>query len=89
MTCDKQKLLSEIRAYKFALVEATLFLDTHPRCRHALEYYEKYRALLEDAKAEYEESYGPLTIMGGSSPDCWSWVETPWPWEYDAGSCLR
>lgn len=87
MNCDKQKLLNEIRAYKFALVEVNLFLDTHPRCRHALEYYEKYLALLADAVDEYENKYGPLTAKGGSSPECWSWVEEPWPWESDSNVC--
>lgn len=86
MTNDKHQLMNDIRMYSFAVLEAALYLDTHPRSRCALEYYEKYNTLLEDAKAEYEASYGPLTIFGGTSPECWSWVESPWPWEYDANS---
>ena len=45
--------MNDIRMYSFAVLEAALYLDTHPRSRCALEYYEKYNALLEDAKAEY------------------------------------
>lgn len=89
MNRDKHQLMNEIRVYSFAVLEAALYLDTHPRSRCALEYYEKYNALLEDAKAEYESNYGPLTIFGGSSPECWSWVESPWPWEYDANCRTR
>ncbi|MBQ7836561.1 MAG: spore coat protein CotJB [Clostridia bacterium] len=85
---DKHQLMCDIRTYSFAVLEAALFLDTHPRSRCALEYYEKYNTLLKGAKAEYEDTYGPLTIFGGSSDECWSWVESPWPWEYEANCRL-
>lgn len=86
---DKHQLMNDIRMYSFAVLEAALYLDTHPRCRCALEYYEKYNTLLSDVKNEYEETYGPLTIFGGTSPECWSWVESPEPWKYDANCRLQ
>lgn len=85
---DKHQLMCDIRAYSFAVLEAALYLDTHPCSTCALEYYEKYNSLLMDAKAEYEETYGPLTIFGGSHSDCWSWVQSPEPWKYEANCRL-
>ena len=85
---DKHQLMNDIRTYSFAVLEAALYLDTHPRSRCALEYYKKYNTLLTDAKTEYEETYGPLSIFSGTSDECWSWVEGPWPWEYEANCRL-
>lgn len=47
--------------YEFALVEANLFLDSHPDDQEALKYYSKYAGLLQEAKAAYEKQFGSLT----------------------------
>lgn len=83
---DKTALLGAIRQYDFAVVEANLFLDTHPCDREAIAYYNKYNCLLQEATAAYEKHYGPLTVRGGTGDDRWSWVEGPWPWEYSANA---
>lgn len=81
MTTSKEKMLKTVQVYSFALTEASLFLDTHPDCREALEYYNKYKALCSEAKAAYEEKYGPLTINSDANSSTWKWAKTPWPWE--------
>ncbi len=84
MTKDRNALMHDIQVYGFALVEANLFLDTHPGDQEALACYNKYNRLLEEAYAAYETNYGPLTIHGGTDSECWSWIKGPWPWEYNA-----
>lgn len=49
--------------YEFALVEANLFLDSHPDDQEALKYYSKYAGLLQEAKAAYEKQFGSLTRL--------------------------
>lgn len=78
---DKARLLAEIRALSFALVETNLYLDSYPEDREALAYFRKVRRELAEKTAAYEAAYGPLTVMGATAEGGWDWVRTPWPWE--------
>ena len=80
---DRKKLLKQIQIYSFAVYEAALYLDGHPKNRRALEYYRKKKEILSELYVKYEKLYGPLTITGNACEDEWKWVSTPWPWEYD------
>lgn len=77
----KEKLYRTIQMYGFALDEIRIYLDTHPRCRHGLEYYHKYKKLHDEAVSEYIRLFGPLTANQVESEDNWTWVNEPWPWE--------
>ena len=75
-------LLKKIQALAFAKVETELYLDAHPECASALEYYKnlirEYGALTE----KYENKYGPIrqeNVVG----DSWTWVASPWPWQLE------
>ena len=81
---ERQKLTHCVQTSSFALVETVLYLDGHPCDKSALEYYGKVKSKYDEAKADYEEHYGPLTVLGVSCENSWSWVETPWPWELEA-----
>ena len=77
----REQLLREIQRTGFMLVELTLFLDTHPEDRMALERFaqtqERYAAL----SAEYEREYGPLKAFETDTENGWDWIQAPWPWE--------
>ncbi len=80
---DKKKAMLKIQQLSFALVEANLYLDTHPTCEKGIAYFKKHKAALEAAKKEYEKLYGALNadnaLENGSKK--WDWVTTPFPWE--------
>ena len=78
---DKNRLLAEIRALSFALVETNLYLDSYPENSDALAYFRKVRRELAEKTAAYEAAYGPLTVMGALAEGSWDWITTPWPWE--------
>lgn len=80
---EREKLLREVQAYGFAMHEAVLYLDGHPRCQKALNYFYQMRAMLDDARSAYEMKYGPLTASSNEDPDCWRWIDNPWPWEME------
>ena len=73
--------------YAFVLQETALYLDTHPNCRAALSYFRKNNARLAEVTAQYEAKYGPVTYYGQDCGEHWKWVDTPWPWEYNAEGC--
>ena len=77
----KEKLLSEIRALSFALVETNLYLDSYPESTEALAYFRRVRDELRALTTAYENAHGPLTVMGATAKAGWDWVTTPWPWE--------
>lgn len=81
---DQKRLFRQIQIYSFVIYETALYLDGHPYDRRALEYYNRYNTKLLELTDRYERKYGPLTIFGGQCGDEWKWVDSPWPWEYDA-----
>ena len=81
---DKQKLLDGIRAAQFAMLEAGLFLDTHPTNREALKKFEIYRMRYTELVKQFEKEYGPLTLCSDFGADGFDWIKAPWPWEKEA-----
>lgn len=74
-------LMERIRALDFVKKELELYLDTHPNCKVALDYYYRTIDALDKLVEEYENKYGPITARGVVSSDNWTWIVTPWPWQ--------
>lgn len=86
MNAAQEKMLREIQALEFSLVDLNLFLDTHPCETQALALYKDYLNALEEVKCEYERRYGPISPMGcGLGEKCWEWALKPWPWHMTEG----
>lgn len=81
MLSDKQKLMRQLQASGFALVEAQLYLDSHPTCKMGLDYFKKHKAEYEALEKEYTAKYGALCPIQADSDKKWEWVTTPFPWE--------
>jgi len=75
-------LLEQLQAVDFALVDLTLYLDTHPDDNQAIQQFNQLARQRKRLKKLYESSYGPLQQYGNSySSYPWSWDNTPWPWQ--------
>lgn len=77
---NRDAMLKRVQVYDFALYEARLFLDTHPSCKEALDYYNKHLEMAKAAKEAFEAKYGPL-MAEDNKGDSWEWIKDPWPWE--------
>ncbi len=78
---EKERMLRRLGALDFAIWELHIFLDTHPNNLRALKTYNDYvdkRTILVE---EYEGKFGPLHL-GREESDKWTWINSPWPWEY-------
>ena len=84
MNRSPQQLMNTVQTASFALDDLGLFLNTHPDCREAVNFYNQQRELRNQAIREYTEFYGPITKYHVNTRQGWSWTETPWPWE---GGC--
>lgn len=78
---EKARLMKAVMTYSFVLVEANLYLDTHPNDKQAIAYFNKYKKLYREAVDEYEKKCGPITTGGVDCDTTWTWSTTPWPWE--------
>ena len=79
---ERQMLLRKIQVNGFAMGEALLFLDTHPDDQMALDYFKMRQKQQQNYMMEYTKKYGPLTAETGMYENRWTWVDGPWPWEY-------
>ena len=77
----REQALKNLQMLSFALDDVTLFLDTHPTDRMAIEYYNKYKVLRERAYREFTEQFGPISNYDVNVRNRWTWVDAPWPWE--------
>lgn len=74
--------LEELQVVDFALVELTLYLDTHPMDMQAVQQFNQLAQRRQQLAAAFEMKYGPLMQFGHSySRFPWQWVDTPWPWQ--------
>lgn len=80
-----QKLIQDLQAVEFALVEIRLYLDTHPYDHRAIQDYNYLSQQLHCLKHEYDSNYGPLLQYGFSPETQPSWIDSPWPWEIEYG----
>ncbi len=86
---NRMQLRRRIQAYQFAIWEMTLYLDTHPHDTCALAKRAELMAASKRCREEYESQYGTLIITSQDVPcdaTCWSWVDSPWPWECERGN---
>ena len=78
----RSTLLKEIQAEDFALYETALYLNGHPTCKSALEYYCARRHAAKALREQYEALYGPLTLYGNARrwKERIAWVSRPALW---------
>lgn len=82
----RNELLEKIRELSFVKVELELYLDTHPECAVALDYYTRTVDALNAYTEEYENKYTPLCASGQGNGATWRWIDTPWPWQMGNGA---
>ncbi len=79
---EQEHALLLVQMYGFAAHDLGLYLDTNPKDTNAINLRSKYINMYNQALAEYENNYGPITMdsrMLEVSP--WAWTTKSWPWE--------
>jgi len=73
-------IMKAIHELEFVRVELELYLDTHPGCKVALDYYHQTVDALNELRERYQADGSLLFASGSTNPDGWDWVNEPWPW---------
>lgn len=81
---SKEQMLEDIGIVDFTLIELTLYLDTHPFDRSAMEYFNHYNRIKSQLMKEFAQRFYPLTLDYAESNKEWNWGMAPLPWE---GAC--
>lgn len=85
MVC-KNAIEKRITAYKFALYDLGLYLDSHPCDKKAMQLRDVYKERLAQLIDEYEQHYGNYVVTMADVGDSWTeWVSDPWPWDNRKG----
>lgn len=77
---DRNKLLKQIMALKFCLVDLNLYLDTHTFDTEMIALFNEYKKELCEMTKKYEMNFGPIE-PSTTRDDFWNWTQNPWPWE--------
>lgn len=78
---NKEQMLKDISIVDFVMIELTLYLDTHPFDRNAMEYFNHYARIRQQMMKEFAQKYYPLTKDLAESNKEWKWGSAPLPWE--------
>ncbi len=85
MSCNnrirsKEELMDLITKVSFAMDDTRLFLDTHPNCIEALDYFKKMHRIRQELIKEYTERFGQIVSYNICDDSDWNWNEAPLPW---------
>ena len=78
---EKEKALQDVRQAGFAMIDAGMFLDSHPTDETALQYFHTMHHQHDKAVEAYETHFGPLHMRSAGQSGKWDWIDEPWPWE--------
>lgn len=80
---DKSKqMMRQIQELDFAIVDLTLYLDTHCYDTRAISRLQELVAQSKDLRAEYVKLFGPIMARDVVNADKWVWAEQDFPWDY-------
>lgn len=79
------EMLLQISKLDFCVQDATLFLDTHPNDKEALNYYLEATSRLNKLKKNYLNDGGVLTNRDGVNID--KYINEPFPWMKGENVC--
>lgn len=80
MNVGRERMLRDLMAVDFAVIDMHLYLDTHPYDQRAISIFNQNVQRSKMLRDNYERQYGPLTPLSYSKCP-FEWVEGAWPWE--------
>lgn len=71
---SKHQKMTAVREAGFCMIDAGMYLDTHPCDGKAMDYFNRYQQMYKEAVCDYEKHCGPLFLtvliqtMAGPGP---------------------
>jgi spore coat protein JB len=80
MDDNRERMLREVMAADFTLIDLNLYLNTHPDDCRTVQLYNSCAQRARLIRENYERLYGPLSLFATCIKCPWQWIENPWPW---------
>lgn len=77
--------LAELMAIDFACTDLALYLDTHKDDKEAFAVYKDLLKLSDEGRRRYARLYGPICRSDLAEAEKYTWLKSPWPWDFSAG----
>ena len=84
----KHEMLEKLMQYRFAVVETTLYLDTHPNDCEIIKRHNYFANKAKEIMAEYERTYGEMLCIFSDGDTVWNWVDN-FPFEFGECGCEK
>lgn len=78
---EREQMLFDISTVSFLLMDMTLYLDTHPFDKDAMEFFNHYSRIRSGMLRDFANKYYPLTLSTAEDCNEWKWTLAPAPWE--------
>ena len=75
--------MTDLQALDFVVLELGTYLDTHPDDAEAFALFKQYVTLAKNTRESYERTSGPLKQKSAANDERYSWLQDPWPWNYE------
>lgn len=75
---------AELQALDFVITELGLYLDTHQNDAEAFALFQQYAKLAKEGRKRYEAMYGPVFQINAAQDATYTWLNDPWPWEFNS-----
>jgi spore coat protein JB len=85
-TPNKSTPLRELMAIDFVIDELELYLNSHKNDAEAFTTYQSFLRLGKEGIARYTELYGPISQSDMMDAKNYTWIENPWPWDFNANA---
>jgi spore coat protein JB len=82
---NREQMLNDIGIVGFVLIDLSLYLDTHPDDKKALEYFNHYSRIRNQMVRDFSREYYPLLKEFSECNNEWRWGMAPMPWEGECG----
>ena len=80
---EQRMMLRKLSSMGFAVWELHMYLDTHPEDMLAIQKLREYEKKQNELKSAYESKFGPLLSTNVGSDTKWTWLQDPWPWDFE------
>jgi spore coat protein JB len=47
--------------------------------------FQQYAAMEKEGRERYEKAYGPISRPSSANGTEYTWINNPWPWDYQEG----
>ena len=79
---EQEEAMLNLGQMSFAAHDLSLYLDNFPNDKEALELFNKYRKMTNEARENYERRYGPINVSSNDMMKTpYAWENDTWPWE--------